>query len=387
MAFSIKYGDITKCSADAIVIPANHAVRIGGPNSVDHKIYQIAGEKELLEARGYIGEIEIGGAEVTSAFKFPAKYIIHAVSPIYDGGNKGEEELLRDCYRNSLAKAKEKDCYSIVFPVLSAGLLHYPMEEAIKIATEECTKFCEANPKYEVTIIKYSSKYNQANSNKDGIESYIRENTYYNFNYDEYNRAEREWSHLPAWREEREVLEVMRKQLARKRADEKLCDELNRKLKPKKNRSDDTFAMHDTVFMMQMVTPKSFDDYLSESPRKPKFVDVFCKFQREKNAGTDAEICKYIGIDQYVLTKMKSEERPAKRKVLWRLAIALKLNITETEELFVSCGQSTGGTHKLSKQEQAQEKGYEFFIKNEMYDIDEDDQILDEHNLSDEKIA
>ncbi len=386
MSFIVKYGDITKCTAEAVVIPANPEARVGGPNSVDYKVYEIAGKDKLLEERKRIGNIEIGKAEITPAFDFPAKYIIHAVSPAYEGGDKGEEELLRSSYRNALLKAKENECYNVVFPVLSTGLLNYPMEEALKVATEECTAFCNENPDFHVSLIKYSEKYNKAKSAADGIEKYIRENTYYDFDIEMYRMAIQKWSRLPEELEERRQYEVMRKQYNRRKKDEKLCRKLAEKLKPKRRNND--------LGVSQFLCVKDFskfslEDYLSEPSDMPRFIDLFCKYQRERDAGTDADICKKINIPQSKLTKMKSEDRPAARNILWRLALVFKLNMKETEEFFNSCVQSTGGIYRLSKDEQRRERAYKYFILNEIYNINEVDQILYEHGLAepDEKTA
>ncbi len=117
MAFKIIRNDITKVSADAIVNTANPEPVYGG--GTDTAIYKAAGEEELLEERRKIGSLEPGQAAVTPAFKLDAKYIIHTVGPVWIDGEHGEKEKVRSCYENSLKLAKERECESIAFPLIS----------------------------------------------------------------------------------------------------------------------------------------------------------------------------------------------------------------------------------------------------------------------------
>lgn len=139
MPFKIIRNDITKMRVDAIVNTASAEPTY--ETGVDRAIYQAAGEKKLLRARQKIGYLEEGDTALTPAFQLSAKYIIHAVSPIYIDGTCGEEEKLRRCYKGSLELAKSKRCKSIAFPLIATGNFAYPREEGMSIALQEIQKF------------------------------------------------------------------------------------------------------------------------------------------------------------------------------------------------------------------------------------------------------
>ncbi len=141
MPFQIIRADITKVKADAIVNTANPAVAIG--DGVDLAIYEAAGKEELLEARREVGILEPGEAGVTPAFNLDAKYIIHVSDPWWQGGDKGEPELLKQCYDKALELAFENGCESIAFPLLATGTYAFPKRLGIEIAVDSFTGFLE----------------------------------------------------------------------------------------------------------------------------------------------------------------------------------------------------------------------------------------------------
>ena len=120
MPFKIVRNDITKMNTEAIVNTANAHASVG--TGCDSAVYKAAGYEELLKYRTEkIGFVPEGEVFLTPGFHLQAKYIIHAVSPLYKGGDQGEEEKLRSCYRKSLQIAKEHGIRSIAFPVISTG--------------------------------------------------------------------------------------------------------------------------------------------------------------------------------------------------------------------------------------------------------------------------
>ena len=144
MPFKIVRNDITKMNTEAIVNTANELSLVGA--GCDTAIYNAAGYEELLEYRvKHIGAVPEGEVFLTPGFRLPAKYIIHAVSPLFVDGTKGEEEKLRSCYRKSLQLAKEKGIRSIAFPLIATGSFGYPKEEGMRIAVDEINAFLLSN--------------------------------------------------------------------------------------------------------------------------------------------------------------------------------------------------------------------------------------------------
>ena len=129
----IKTADITELKVDAIVNAANCSLLGGG--GVDGAIHRAAGG-ELLEACRKFNGCKTGEARITPGFKLPAKFVIHTPGPVWHGGNHNEAGLLKNCYINSLALAKENLFRTIAFPCISTGIYHFPKEQAAKIAIE-----------------------------------------------------------------------------------------------------------------------------------------------------------------------------------------------------------------------------------------------------------
>jgi O-acetyl-ADP-ribose deacetylase (regulator of RNase III) len=149
-------GDITALDVDAIVNAANSSLLGGG--GVDGAIHRAAGQ-ELLEECRKLGGCPTGEARVTAGHRLKARWVIHTVGPVWQGGGRGEAELLASCYRESLRLAREKSCRSVAFPAISCGIYGYPIDEACAIAVREVRACLAASGTPEtVTFVSFGDE-------------------------------------------------------------------------------------------------------------------------------------------------------------------------------------------------------------------------------------
>ena len=150
-SIAIQKISITELDTDAIVNAANSGLMMGG--GVCGAIFRAAGAAKLQAACFKIGGCKTGDAVITPGFKLPAKHVIHAVGPVWHGGNKGEPGQLYNAYKRSLEVAKENGLHSIAFPLISAGIYGYPHDQAWERALTSCRDFINENKDYEIDII------------------------------------------------------------------------------------------------------------------------------------------------------------------------------------------------------------------------------------------
>jgi len=153
MPLQIIREDITKMKVDAIVNAANP--RLSGGGGVDGMIHAAAGP-QLLEACRALGGCKVGEAKVTPGFRLPAKYVIHTVGPVWQGGDAGEAEQLAACYRSTLTLAQGAGFASVAFPLISSGAYGYPKAEALRVAVETIAAFLLTAEDMTVYLVVFS---------------------------------------------------------------------------------------------------------------------------------------------------------------------------------------------------------------------------------------
>ncbi len=151
--FKLIKGDITKCTVDAIVNAANTSLMGGG--GVDGAIHRAGGSAILEDCRKIVarqGGCKVGEAVITTGGNLPAKFVIHTVGPVWNGGTHNEYDLLANCYWNTLTLAVANGIKSIAFPNISTGIYRFPKHEAGRIAVETISEFLIANEGIEEVV-------------------------------------------------------------------------------------------------------------------------------------------------------------------------------------------------------------------------------------------
>lgn len=146
----VAQGDITKQAVDAIVNAANTTLLGGG--GVDGAIHRAAGPELLAECRT-LGGCATGQAKITRAYRLSAKWVIHTVGPVWNGGHHGEDELLASCYRRCFVLVREHGLRSVAFPAISTGAYGFPLERAATIAVNEVKQFLDEDKQVEQVVL------------------------------------------------------------------------------------------------------------------------------------------------------------------------------------------------------------------------------------------
>ncbi len=322
MPLKIVRNDITKMECDAIVNAANSSLLGGG--GVDGAIHRAAG-KELLKECRTLGGCNTGEAKITGAYNLPAKYVIHTVGPVWNGGNSGEEMLLKSCYKNSLELAKQNDVHSIAFPLISSGVYGYPKDKALKAATDAITEFLMRDDSDMLVYIVLFTK----ESITAGKKLFLDIKAYIDDNYvgEEYYQAQ---------------------------AQRTLGNMLRRSAPSNKS------LERSAVFEQALAKNPHFEEMFNELDES--FTQMLLRKIDEKGY-KDSECYKKANIDRRLFSKIRGDlnYKPRKETAL-AFAVALELDLDETNELLRKAGLALSHSNKF-------DVIVEYFIKNKIYDI------------------
>ena len=312
MPFTVIRNDITKMQVDAIVNSAHPEPAVGG--GVDFAIHE-AGGPELVQARIALGDIFVSDIKVTKGYNLPSKYVIHTVGPRWESTNKNKEDELYRCYYNSLLEANKLGCESVALPLISAGTYGFPRHLSMSICNDAVRVFLED---HEMMI--YLVVFDQ--------DSYIISNELYN------TIEELIHSDAVVRQIEREVAYGARRRKQR----------LERPVRLRTQK-----VMHESVRFDPRDNDKSFRDKLFELIKERDLLDP--------------EVYKKANLTRQHFSKIRSntDYHPSKPTVL-ALAIALELDIDETEDLLSRAGYSLSWSLSF-------DRVVRMFIEDEVYDI------------------
>ena len=329
MPLEIVRNDITKMKVDAIVNAANESLLGGG--GVDGAIHRAAGSGLLAECRT-LGGCKTGKAKITGGYNLPAKYVIHTVGPIYNDGKHGEKVLLESCYRESLALAKDHNCETIAFPLISSGVYGYPKDQALKVAIDVISDFLLGNEMTVYIVIFDKAAYTISEKLFSDIAEYIDDNY-----VDEHTDYRRESIRMNA---------PMAPCAKRKKANIDFLEICDCKALPLEEDLDAKLKQIDESFS-QMLLRKI-----------------------DEKGITDAECYKKANIDRKLFSKIRSDihYKPSKPTAL-AFAISLELSLVETEDMLRKAGFALSHSNKF-------DIIIEYFISKGNYNIFEINEAL-----------
>ena len=314
MPFEIVRNDIVNMKVDAIVNTANPKPIIG--DGTDRAIHCKAGERLLL-ARKEIGDIAVGTSKITPAFDLNARYVIHTAGPIWKDGKSGEEALLASCFKNSLRLAKEKDCESIAFPLISSGSYGFPKPIALQIAVREISAFLLENEMQVYLVVFGKQSFELSEKLFKSVSSYIDEN----------------------YVSDKMSLEYGKSKVRRFDYEEMLLSESSYEITSKMPNLDGMLNNLDKGFSETLL------DLIDRTGKK------------------DSEIYKRANVDRKLFSKIRNNVnyKPSKATAL-AFAIALELDLDETSDLLSRAGYALSQSSKF-------DVIVKYFIENKKYDI------------------
>lgn len=321
MPFEIVRNDIVNMKVDAIVNTANPRPIIGA--GTDKAVHDKAGARLLL-ARKEIGDIAIGTSKITPAFDLNARYVIHTAGPIWRDGKSSEEALLASCFKNSLRLAKEKECESIAFPLISTGSYGFPKPLALQIAVREISSFLMENEMQVYLVVFEKQSFELSEKLFKSVSSYIDAN----------------------YVSDKMSLEYGTSKLRRFDYEEMLLRESSYEITSNMSNLDGMLENLDKGFSETLL-------YLIDRTGKK-----------------DSEIYKKANVDRKLFSKIRNnaDYRPSKATAI-AFAIALELSMDETDDLFARAGIALSQSNKF-------DVIVRYFIENKKYDIFELNSVL-----------
>lgn len=322
MPFLIVRDDIARVSADAIVNAANTRLQAGG--GVCGALFAAAGAADMQAACDAIGGCPTGSAVSTPAFALDATWVIHAVGPIWRGGLSGEREALRSCYRSVFAEAERLGARSVAYPLISAGIYGFPVDEALAIAREETEAFLRVHEDVAVTLVMFDRATVRAGGELfDEIDEYID---------DEYVEAS---PHMRR-RAERLAVEAWDAAAPDGLADDSAPDGLADAGAP---------GGYADSAVLSAAAPRELDDLLSNLDAS--FSETLLALIDERGI-TDAEVYHRANLSRQLFSKIRSNRayRPTKPTAV-ALAVALELDPRQTQDLLGRAGLALSRSSKF----------------------------------------
>ena len=398
MSFRIERNDITKVHTEAIVNTANPMPTIG--SGTDAAVYTAAGVDLLLGERKKIGVIDRGEAAWTPAFRLletnGIRYIIHTVGILWKGGDQGETEIMRNCYRNSLRVAKELNCKSISIPLLATGNYGFPKETALHIALDEISQFLFENEMEVVLVVYDKESFKVSNKIFDGIQSFINENyigqkkdinngseirSFY-LDRESYRRREEEQEEYFSYESDPAEKSLLADGNALSEENVRSGENADEEGKPagdnrnalsEENPADDK---NPAVASEKQITPIrsiSIDDYVQQNKGGLNFQELLRKHIIDKGLDNPTVYKRSIIVDKKLFSKIINGHIPGKHSVM-ALGLALELNIEEYETFLATANYALNPAEMFDIVVQ-------YCVKNKVYNVMEVDAYLFEHDL------
>lgn len=319
MPFEIVRNDITKTQVDAIVNTANPQPVIGF--GVDSAIHKAAGP-QLLQARQRIGHIDTGCAAITPAYGLQAKYVIHTVGPVWQGGGWDEALLLRSCYDNALLLALEHGCRSVALPLISTGNYGFPKDLALQIAISAFSSFLKEQELQIYLVVFDKASFRLSEQLFRGVASYIDENL------------------AEAYEEKAASVRYRRR-----------CESAMRAPAPMEEDTDAIFKMFPKSSLQELLAQEDAG-----------FTETLLRLIDERD-WKDSQVYKRANLSKQHFSKIRNDPhyRPKKATAL-ALAIALELDLSQTRDLIGRAGFALTNSSRF-------DLIIRYFIEQRRYDI------------------